>query len=469
MHPLFLSGLSSDSLEINSDLFRRFGGNYSDYHLYPGTDYFVEAFDAHTYLSWLSNRKSGHIRRPLSLYVHIPFCISLCFYCHFNQIIPGDDDIKIYLDYLVREIRLQGQFLKDDPKVEQLYLGGGTPTLLSDTQLSDIMKEIRQNFNLVEEGEYCIEIDSRQITQVSLQSLNEMGFNCAIIGVQDFDHLVQQSIQRLQTEDTTLCAIHNAQHAGFKTVRIELIYGLPKQTVKKFEYTLGRIISASPNQISLLNYLHLPEKFKPQRNINQADLPDTETRLEMLLLAIARLTDAGYMHIGMNLFAKRDDQLIIAQRQGGLHYGLQGYSVHPDCDRIALGISGIGCIGPTLNQNHCDLLQYYDRLERNILPILRGIELSADDLIRRSVMQALICHSVLSFESVEIYFPIEFKHYFATELTELLVYEQAGLITLDDDEIVVTAMGQLLLSSICRVFDKYLRANQQRRNNSMLL
>ena len=469
VHPLFFSGLSSDSLAINSDLIRRFGGHYSDYRLYPGTDYFVEAFDAHTYSSWLGNRKSGHFRRPLSLYVHIPFCTSLCFYCHFNQIIPDDDDIKIYLDYLVREIRLQGQFLKDDPKVEQLYFGGGTPTLLSATQLSDIMKEIRQNFNLVEEGEYCIEIDSRQITHVSLQSLKEMGFNCAIIGVQDFDHQVQQSIQRLQTEDTTLCAIRNAQHAGFKTVRIELIYGLPKQTVKKFEYTLGRIISACPNQINLLNYLHLPEKFKPQRNINQEDLPDTETRLEMLLFAIARLADAGYSHIGMNLFAKRDDQLIIAQRQGGLHYGLQGYSVHPDGDRIALGISGIGCIGPTFNQNHYDLLQYYDRLERNMLPILRGIELSADDLIRRSVMQALICHSVLSFESVEIYFPIEFKHYFATELTELLLYEQAGLITLDDDEIIVTAMGQLLLSSICRVFDKYLRANQQRRNNSMLL
>jgi len=469
VHPLSFSGLSSDLLEINSDLIRRFGGHYSDYRLYPGTDYFVEAFDVHTYSSWLGNRKSGHFRRPLSLYVHIPFCTSLCFYSHFNQIIPADDDIETYLDSLTREIRLRGQLLKDDPKVEQLYFGGGTPTFLSDTQLNKIMQEIRQNFNLVKEGEYCIEIDSRQIINPSMQALKEMGFNCAIIGVQDFDQVVQQSIQRLQTEDTTLRAIRNAQQAGFKTVRIELIYGLPKQTVKKFEYTLGRIIAANPNQINLLNYLHLPEKFKPQRNINLEDLPDTEAQLGMLLLAIARLTDAGYMHIGMNLFAKHDDQLVIAQRQGRLHYSLQGYSVYPDCDRIALGVSGIGCIGPTLNQNHCDLLEYSDKLERNILPILRGVELSADDLVRRSVMQALICHSVLSFESVETYFPIEFKHYFATELTELLLYEQAGLITLDDDEIIVTSMGQLLLSSICRVFDKYLRANQQRKNNSMLI
>lgn len=470
MRPSFSSGISSDLLEVNSDLIRRFGGHYSDYRLYPGTDYFVEAFDAHAYASWLGNRKSGHFRRPLSLYVHIPFCISLCFYCQFNQIVlDGDDNIKTYLNFLAREIRLQGEFLKDDPKVEQLYFGGGTPTLLSDAQLSNIMKEIRQNFNLVKEGEYCVEIDSRQITDLSMHALKEMGFNCAIIGVQDFDQQVQQSIQRLQTEEITLRAIGNAQQAGFKTIRIELIYGLPKQNVKKFEYTLGRIISANPDQINLLNYSHLPEKFKSQRNINVEDLPGEEARLEMLMLAIVRLADAGYMHIGMNLFAKCDDQLAIAQRQGRLHYGLQGYSVYPDCDRIALGISGVGCIGPTLNQNHCDLLQYYDKLERNILPILRGIELSADDLIRRSVMQALICHSVLSFESMETYFPIEFKNYFATELAELAMYKQAGLMTLDDDEIIVTAMGQLLLSSICRVFDKYSRANQQRNNNAMLL
>ena len=451
---------SSDLFEINLDLIRRFGYHHTDYRLYPITDYFVEAFDAHTYSAWLSNRKTGHFRKPLSLYVHIPFCSSLCFYCHFNQIISDDNSsIKKYLDYLSREIKLQGQLFKDSPKVEQLYFGGGTPTFLSNTQLSNIMNEIQQNFNLIKEGEFCIEIDSRQMTNLSMQALKEIGFNCAIIGIQDFDQRVQQSIHRIQTEDVTLSAIRNAQQAGFKSIRIELIYGLPKQDLEKFEYTLERIIAANPNQINLLNYLHLPEKFKPQRNINIEDLPDTEIRFEMMLLAITRLADAGYIHIGMNLFAKHDDQLVIAQRQGRLHYSLQGYSIYPDCDRIALGVSGIGSIGPTLNQNHCDLLQYYDRLEHNILPIMRGVKLSADDLIRRSVMQALICHSVLSFESVETFFPIEFKHYFATELTELLVHEQAGLITLDDEEITVTSKGQLLISSICRVFDKYLRVN----------
>lgn len=463
------SPLSSDLFEINSDLIRRFGYHHTDYCLYPETDYFVEAFDAHSYSAWLDNRKARHLRRPLSLYVHIPFCSSLCFYCHFNQtVFDKNDNIKKYLEYLSREIRLQGQLFKNDPKVEQLYFGGGTPTFLNNIQLSRIMHEIQQNFNLIKEGEFRIEIDSRQMTNVSMQALTEMGFNCAIIGVQDFDERVQQSIHRIQSEDVTLRAIRDAQQTGFKSIRIELTYGLPKQNLEKFEYTLKKIIAADPDQINLLNYLHLPEKFKPQRNIHSEDLPDTEIKLEMLLLAITRLTDAGYVHIGMNLFANRNNQLVIAQRQGRLHYGLQGYSIYPDCDRIALGTSGIGSIGPTLNQNYCDFQQYYDKLEHNILPIMRGIELSADDLIRRSVMQALICHSVLSFDSVETFFPIEFKHYFATELTELLTYEQAGLITLDDEEITVTPKGQLLINSICKVFDKYLRANQQHKNHSML-
>ena len=465
VHPLRFSDSSADLQQINSDLMRRFGLHHDDYRLYPETDYFVEAFDAHTYSAWLSNCKAGHLRRPLSLYVHIPFCRSLCFYCQFNQIITDQNDsITTYLDYLSREIKLQAQFFKEDPKLEQLYFGGGTPTLLNDAQLGNILKEIQQNFNLIRDGEFSIEVDPRQMPGLSMQALKEIGFNRAIIGVQDFDDHVQQSIQRIQSEDATLLAIRDAQQAGFKTVRTELVYGLPKQTVNKFEYTLEKIIAANPDQINLLNYQHLPDKFKPQRNINLKDLPSVEVELEMLLLAIAHLTDAGYLHVGMNLFAKHDDPLILAQRQGRLCYGLQGYSIFPDSYRIALGISAIGSIGPTLSQNDCDLLRYYDKLERNILPIMRGIELNADDLIRRSVMQALICHSVLSFESVEAYFPIEFRNYFATELAELIFYEQAGLITLNDHEIEVTPRGRLLISSICRIFDRYLRINQERKN-----
>ena len=463
MHPLRFSDSSADLQQINSDLMHRFGLHDADYRLYPKTDYFVDAFDAHTYSAWLSNCKAGHLRRPSSLYVHIPCCRPLSFYCQFNQIIKNQNDgITAYLDYLSREIKLQTQFFKENPKLEQLYFGGGTPTLLNDAQLSNVLKEIQQNFNLIKDGEFSIEVDSRQMHGLSMQALKEIGFNRAIISVQDFDDHAQQSIHRAQSEDASLFAICAAQQAGFKTVRIELIYGLPKQTVNKFEYTLGKIISANPDQINLLNYQHLQEKFKPQRNINIKDLPSAEAGLEMLLFAINYLTDAGYLHVGMNLFAKHDDPLIFAQRQGRLCYGSQGYSIFPDSYRIALGISAIGSIGPALSQNDCDLLRYYDKLERNILPIMRGIELNADDLIRRSVMQALICHSVLSFESVEAYFPIEFRNYFATELTELTMHEQAGLVTLDDQEIEVTPKGQLLINSICRVFDRYSRIKQQR-------
>lgn len=461
MHSLRFLDFSTGLFCINSDLIRRFGVSNADYRVYPQIDFFDEAFDARAYAAWLRNSKAGHLRRPLSLYVHIPFCRSLCFYCQFNQIlIDGNDNITTYLNHLSREIKLQAQFFKENPKLEQLYFGGGTPTLLGEAQLSNILQEIQQNFNLMKDGEFTIEVDPRQMPHLSMQALKEMGFNCVIMGVQDFDHDVQQSIHRVQTEDVTLNAICDAQQAGFKTIRTELMYGLPAQTVKKFEYTLEKIIATHPDQISLLNYHHLPEKFKPQRNINSEDLPDAETVLEMLLLAISRLTRSEYKHIGMNLFAIQDDQLVIAQRQGRLCYGLQGYSIYPDSYRIALGMSAIGSFGPVLSQNDCDLQRYYDKLERNVLPIARGIELSADDLIRRSVMQALICHSILSFESVETYFPIEFKDYFATELAELLVYEQAGLITLDDQEITVTPKGQLLIGGICRVFDKYSRINQ---------
>ena len=470
MYSLRFLDSSTNLFRIDSDLIRRFGVSNADYRLYPQIDFFTEAFNAQAYSAWLKNCKAGHSRRPLSLYVHIPFCRSLCFYCQFNQILAeSNDTITTYLNHLSREIKLQAQFFKENPKLEQLYFGGGTPTLLNETQLKNILQEIQQNFNLMKDGEFTIEVDSRQMSRLSMQALREMGFNCVIMGVQDFDHDVQQSIHRAQTEDVTLNAICDAQQAGFKTIRTELMYGLPAQTVKKFEYTLEKIITIHPDQINLLNYNHFPEKFKPQRNINSEDLPDADTVLEMLLLAISRLTEAGYKHIGMNLFAVRDDQLVIAQRQGRLCYGLQGYSVYPDNYRIALGMSAIGSFGSVLSQNDCDLQRYYEKLEHNVLPIMQGVELSADDLIRRSVMQALICHSILSFESVETYFPIEFKDYFAAELVELMVYEQAGLVTLDDQEIAVTPQGQLLMNSVCRVFDKYLRINRQRKNNPVLI
>jgi oxygen-independent coproporphyrinogen III oxidase len=454
---------SLNAAELSSDLIRQFGYNHQNYTLYPEPSHFIEAFDTQAYIAWVNSRKIGGNRRSLSLYVHIPFCSSLCFYCQHSQIITNDQaGIKRYLDHLAREIKLQGNLFQDDPKVEQLHFGGGIPTFLNDGQLGSIMHEIRQNFNLIQNGEYFIEIDPRQVARTSLKTFSDMGFNCVVIGVQDFTQKVQQAIHRFQSEQDTLHVIQAAQQQGFKSVRIELIYGLPKQGIKEFGYTLEKIIGANPNQINLVNYLHLPEKFKPQRRINVADLPLTETKLKLFQFAISRLIDAGYTHIGMNLFAKHDDPLVTARRQGRLHYNLQGFSIYPDSNLVALGLSAIGNIGPTLSQNHSDLLQYYDKLAHDQIPIMRGLELSADDLLRRSVIHALICHSVLSFESVETIFPIDFKHYFATELIELLAHEKAGLLTLDDEEITITPKGRLLISGICMVFDKYLRISKER-------
>ncbi|MCH9640009.1 MAG: oxygen-independent coproporphyrinogen III oxidase [Betaproteobacteria bacterium] len=456
--------------ELSSALISQFGFNQHNYTLYPEPSYFVEAFDTQAYLAWVNNRKIGSCRRALSLSVHIPFCNALSFCCQQNQILTNDQTaIKRYLDYLSREISLQGKLFQGDTKVEQLYFSSGIPAYLDEIQLGGILHEIRQNFNLTRYGEYLIEIDPRQVTRSRLRAFSDLGFNCVNIGIYDFTQQVQQAMHRFQSEQDTLYAIQAAKQEGIKSIRIELLYGLPKQGLKEFSYTLEQIINANPNQINLLSYLHLPEKFKPQRRINGDDLPSKETKLESLQFAISRLIDAGYIHIGMNLFAKQDDPLVTAQRQGRLNYNTRGFTIYPDSNLVALGASSIGSVGPTLIQNHCDLLQYYDKLEYDQIPIMRGFELSADDLLRRTVIHALICHSVLSFESIETTFPIDFKHYFATELIELMVHERAGLLAIADEEIAVTSIGRLLISSICMVFDKYQRVSRARCCNAMVI
>lgn len=447
----------SSALQTNSDLICRFGDCYSDPCLYPGLDYFVESFDVHTYSDWINNRKPGYFRRPLSLDLYVPFCWPLCLYYHSNQILSREKaSIKTYLDYLLRDIRLQGQLFKDDTKVEQIYFKGGT-TFLSDAQLSKLTEEIKRYFNLIEGGDFCIEITAQPLTNCSMQALNKMGFNSAVVGVHDLDHQTNHSKQRIRSEESIVQTICDIRRAGFKSLRVEFSYGLPGQNLDEFANALLKIIATHPDQIKLLDYKQFAGIIKPQRNNGFTELPGTEAKFEMILLAISCLTEAGYSHIGMNLFARHDDLLAVAQRQGRLHYGLRGFSIYPDCDHLALGVSGAGRIGPILHQNQCDLLQYYDKLEQNTPPILRGVMLKADDLLRRSIMYALICHSVISYDSVEAFFSIDFKQYFVTELTGLQAYAEAGLVALDNEEIVVTPKGQLFINSICGIFDKYLR------------
>ncbi len=459
---------SPELLKISPELIRHFEWSSRDYRLYPEIEYFVESFDENQYKTWLAEYRLGLSRKPFSIHVYIP---SFEFLRHGSCSVASAEKTNSittrYFNDLIGEIVLRSKLHADDAKVEQVYCGGSVLEFFDIERLSTIMDKIREHFDLAHDCEAMIEIDARAISD--LAGLRKLGFNCVVMSIYDFDHDVQLATQSMQTEEATLGMILKVREAGFGQIRIELVYGLPRQGVSQFEYTLNKIIAACPCQIHLLNYVCESDFGEMKHRIDIQDLPNSEARLEMIQLAIFQLTDAGYVHIGMHVFARMDNPLVIAQRQGRLHYGIQGYSVFPDCYRIALGVSSIGSMGPTFNQNCSSLLEYSDRVERNALPIMRGIQLSADDLMRRSVIHALICHQVLSFESVETFFPIEFKRYFSTELTELARYAAAGLVELTDDEIVVTPLGQLLIDSVCGVFDKYLRARQSSKVNCFTL
>jgi oxygen-independent coproporphyrinogen-3 oxidase len=458
------------NVEVDLDLIRKFDRLGPRYTSYPTADRFVEAFNADAYRAWAAKRNIGGIQRPLSIYVHIPFCNTVCFYCACNKIVTKDrGKAEKYLQYLFREIEMQAPLFADDPRVEQLHFGGGTPTFLHDDQLWALTDKIRSHFRLAEGGEYSIEIDPRKVDEKTVAELSRMGFNRMSLGVQDFDEAVQQAVNRIQSEEETLRVIRAARAEGFKSVSVDLIYGLPKQTLMGFNRTLERVINANPDRLSIYNYAHLPALFKPQRRINAEDLPAPETKLEILRLAIRKLTGAGYVYIGMDHFAKPDDELAVAQRQGRLHRNFQGYSTHAECDLVAFGVSAIGKIGPTYSQNFRTTDEYYDALDRDTLPVMRGLECTADDLLRRAVIQALVCHFELSYESIETSYLVDFRKYFAAELDELREFQKYGLVNVDEQWLTVSPKGRLLIRNICMVFDKYLRADRERTRYSKVI
>jgi len=451
----------SADLEVDPALIRRFDQKGPRYTSYPTADRFVEAFNAEAYLHGLANRNVGGMNRPLSLYFHIPFCKSICYYCACNKVITKDHGRSLkYIQYLAREIEMQGEALTGSHEVAQLHWGGGTPTFLAADEMRELMGATRRHFKLRPDGEYSIEIDPRGVSRETVALLAELGFNRVSIGVQDFDAEVQKAVNRLQSEKQTLSVMRAVRENGFKSINIDLIYGLPKQTLEGFRRTLDAVVESSPDRIALYSYAHLPAMFKPQRRIDEAELPLAEDKLALLVMAIEHLTGAGYLYIGMDHFAKADDDLAVAQRQGRLHRNFQGYSTHADCDLIAFGVSAIGKVGPTYAQNVKTLDQYYDILDRGELPIQRGIQLTADDLLRRSVIQALMCHFMLSAESIEQTYLIKFDSYFARELEELRELESVGLVTVSENWITITPRGRLLVRAVCAVFDKYLRADR---------
>jgi len=461
---------ATDNLVFDPQIIRRFDISGPRYTSYPTADRFVEAFDAEALKLWLGKRNIGGISRPISLYFHIPFCNTICYYCACNKIITKDHGRSAkYIKYLGKEMALQDQYLDGDREVTQLHWGGGTPTFLSHDEMRQLMAMTRQHFKLADNAEISIEVDPRKVDRETVALLGELGFNRMSLGVQDFDERVQVAVNRVQSEEETFNVMDAARKNGFQSISIDLIYGLPQQTLMGFNRTLERVLAMDPDRLSIYNYAHLPIHFKPQRRIHEDQLPHPDTKLQILSLAIRKLTEAGYVFIGMDHFAKPNDELAIAQRQGRLHRNFQGYSTHADCDMLSFGISSIAKVGPTYSQNVRTLDEYYDSLDNGILPVLRGIELTADDLLRRSIIQALMCHFEISIESIEIAHLIDFKHYFAEELSDLAEMERAGLVKVDDKWITVLPPGRLLVRAISMVFDKYLRADRQRTRYSKVI
>jgi oxygen-independent coproporphyrinogen III oxidase len=460
----------ASELTIDPVLLRKYDVSGPRYTSYPTADRFVDAFGEAELRQWLSKRTVGGITRPLSLYVHLPFCATLCYYCACNKVVTRDRSKSAqYINYLEKELALLAPQLGERPDICQLHWGGGTPTFLSRDEMRQLVAMIERRFARAQQAEYAIEVDPRATEPGTLELLGELGFNRVSIGVQDFDPAVQKAVHRIQSEELTRRTIAEARASGFRSVNLDLIYGLPKQTLDSFNRTLDKVIALGPDRIALYSYAHLPALFKPQRRIAAADLPSPEAKLQIMTLAIGRLTRAGYVYIGMDHFARPDDELAIAQSQGRLQRNFQGYSTYPDSDLIGLGVSAIGRVGPTYYQNRKELIRYYADLDQDRLPVARGMELTSDDLLRRAVIQALACHFKLSIESVEVAYLVDFKSYFAPELRELRSLQEDGLVEVTPEWITVTPKGRLLVRAVCMVFDRYLREGRQRATYSKVM
>ncbi|GAA4429639.1 oxygen-independent coproporphyrinogen III oxidase [Acidovorax lacteus] len=457
---------------VTPELLRRFDVPGPRYTSYPTADRFVEAFGQDDYVLALDQRRLGTTTKamPLSLYVHIPFCESLCYYCACNKIITKHHDrADTYLRYLSREIDLHTARCGPGQTVSQLHLGGGTPTFLSDDGLRELMAMLQRSFVLAPGGEYSIEVDPRTVTAERLAVLAELGFNRLSFGVQDFDAEVQKAVHRIQPAEQVFELVASARALGFESINVDLIYGLPRQTPESFDRTLAQVAHLRPDRIALYAYAHLPERFKPQRRIVAAELPTAGAKISMLSRSLDAFMDAGYVYVGMDHFALPTDALAVAKRQGRLHRNFQGYSTQPDCDLIGLGVSAIGRVGATYSQNAKSLEEYYDFLDQGRLPIVRGLALTRDDMLRRAVIMSLMCQGEVLFEPLEQAWLIDFRQYFGAEMGQMEDMAGQGLVTVRDDGIEVTAMGWFFVRGVAMVFDRYLQADRNRARFSRII
>ena len=447
------------SVQFDGVLVRKMTQQGPRYTSYPTADRFTSDFGYHDFLAAVAGLGARDGARGLSLYLHIPFCDTVCYYCACNKIVTKDRSKAVtYLDYLKREIAMQGALFAGRNKIAQLHLGGGTPTYFSDDQMGELMAHLHRWFTFApdDEGEYSIEVDPRTVSVARVHRLREQGFNRISLGVQDFDPDVQKAVNRIQPEAETIAIIEAARAARFRSISIDLIYGLPKQSVASMEQTLAKVIRAAPDRVAIYNYAHLPHLFKPQRRILAEDMPSGEVRLDMLALCISRMTEAGYVYIGMDHFARPTDDLAIAQQQGLLHRNFQGYSTHAESDMVACGVSAISAVAGSYSQNVKTLDAYYEMIDRSELPIERGFRLEHDDELRRSIIQMLMCDFELSVAAVEAAYGIVFNDYFAPELEKLALLAEAGLLTIEPQWLAVSPRGRLLIRNICMAFDRYL-------------
>ncbi len=452
------------------DLIRRYDKAGPRYTSYPTAVQFTNDFDEKAYQDY-AQQSNAEPLKPLSLYLHIPFCDTVCFYCACNKMATKDRSLtSSYVDYIQRELTLQSALFNRERPVTQLHWGGGTPTFLSHPEMRALMQSIKSNFHILDDdsGEYSIEIDPRETQFDTIALLRELGFNRMSLGVQDFDPKVQKAVNRIQSEKETFTVLDAARREGFKSISIDLIYGLSHQKVETFAKTVDKIIAVKPERLSIFNYAHLPTIFKPQRRINEDDLPSATEKLEILQHTIHQLTQAGYVYIGMDHFALPDDELVLAQRNGTLYRNFQGYSTHADCDLIGLGITSIGKVGDSYSQNVKTLEEYYAKIDAGHIPVFRGIGLNADDKLRRAVITQLICHFSLNILSIEQEYKIDFKEYFSKEWTELETMQQDGLLVFREQNIEILPAGRLLVRNICMTFDVYLHQNKTQRFSKVI-
>lgn len=455
---------------VSTEMLQKFDVSGPRYTSYPTADRFVEAFSEDSYQQTLAQRRVGGMALPLSIYVHIPFCESLCFFCACNKIVTKHHERSAeYLGYLSREIDLHIAHLGSGQTISQLHLGGGSPTFFSDDELSELMAMLRRSFVLAPGGEYSIEVDPRTVNDQRLEHLASLGFNRLSFGVQDFDEEVQKAVHRIQPAEQVFSLAETARRLKFDSVNVDLIYGLPKQTAVSFARTLAQIVDLRPDRIALYAYAHLPERFKPQRRISEYELPAATDKIAMLSEALSVLIGAGYVYVGMDHFALPDDALAVAKRQGRLHRNFQGYSTQPDCDLISLGVSAIGRVGATYSQNAKTLEEYYDLINQGRFPVVRGLALSRDDLLRRAVIMAIMCQGELQYEAIELAYLIDFKTYFSTELEALKALQANGMVIVDDSDLQVTDMGWFFVRAVAMLFDRYLQTDRNRARFSKII